>query len=110
MCACVRHTLGLWEEGGIIVYNSILTCCATFHVSVVYEQKQPPTHSLCILIGPFISCPHCQQFATCVIETLNPHLEELGLCSKLQEKAEVVRLCANVTRKLSSGRDLVYIS
>ena len=83
-------------------------------VPVIYEPIQLP-HWVCMLIGtsPFISCQssgHRQQLLSRVEEALNPQLRELGLRSMLQEKAEVARLCSEVTRKLPSGRSLVYIS
>ena len=83
-------------------------------VPVVYEAIQLP-HWVCMLIGtsPFISCQssgHRQQLLDRVEEALNPRLREVSLRSMLREKAEVARLCAEVTRKLPSGRSLVYIS
>ena len=83
-------------------------------IPVVYEPIQLP-HWVCMLIGtsPFISCQssgHRQQLLDRVEEALNPQQREVGLRSMLKEKADIARLCSEVTKKLPSGRSLVYIS
>ena len=83
-------------------------------IPVVYEPIQLP-HWVCMLIGtsPFISCQssgHRQQLLDRVEEALSPRQREVGLRSMLKEKAEIARLCSEVTKKLPSGRSLVYIS
>ena len=83
-------------------------------IPVIYEPIQLP-HWVCMLIGtsPFISCQssgHRQQLLDRVDEAVNPQLREVSLRSMLNEKAEISRLCTEVTKKLPSGRSLVYIS
>lgn len=83
-------------------------------IPVVYEAIQLPNW-VCLLIGtsPFISCQssgHRQQITARVGMELNPDRREVSLHSMLKEKAEVARLCAEVTRKLPKGRSLIYIS
>ena len=83
-------------------------------IPVVYEPIQLP-HWVCMLIGtsPFISCQssgHRQQLLDRVEEALNPQKREVTLRSMLREKAEIARLCSEVTKQLPSGRSLVYIS
>ena len=83
-------------------------------IPVIYEPIQLP-HWASLLIGtsPFITCRssnYRQLLIDRVEEALNPEKREVSLRAMLKEKAEVARLCAEVTRKLPKGRSLVYIS
>ena len=83
-------------------------------IPVVYEPIQLP-HWVSMLIGtsPFVSCQssnYRQSLLERVGEALNPAKREVSLRAMLKEKAEVARLCAEVTTKLPKGRSLVYIS
>ena len=83
-------------------------------IPVVYKPIQLPDW-VCLLIGtsPFVSCQssnYRQTLIDRVEEAINPQKREVSLKAMLKEKAEVARLCAEVTNKLPKGRRFVYIS